>query len=82
MYVCDRICKNRCNITDYIPTREINTHVLSRNTSYLAVNGQVFFHRRLYSNTLEPRGYTMGLLLALRGINRTPLGTGLLLMAS
>ena len=41
---------------------------------------RVCFHRQLSYNTVEPRGYTIGLLLPLRGINKTPWVTVLLLM--
>ena len=56
----------------FISIHESYTYALSKNTKYLAMDGQVCVHRWVSYDTIEPQGYTTGLLLPPRSINRIP----------
>ena len=62
----------------FLSVRESYTHALPRNTKYLTIDGQVYFHRRLFTDAVKPRGCISQ---HLRGINRTAWDTKLLLTA-
>ena len=40
----------------FLSVHESYTHALPRNTKYLTIDGQVCFHRRLFTNAVKPRG--------------------------
>ena len=40
----------------FLSVRESYTHALPRNTKYLTIDGQVCFHRRLFTDAVNPRG--------------------------
>ena len=63
----------------FLSVRESYTHALPRNTRYLTIDGQVCFHRQLFTDAVKPRGCISQ--PCLRGINRTAWGTRLLLTA-
>ena len=47
------------------------THALPRNTKYLAIDGQVCFYRRLFSDAVKPRrciSWSWGALIGLHGV--------------
>ena len=39
----------------FLSVRESYTHALARNTKYLTIDGQVCFHRRLFTDAVKPR---------------------------
>ena len=41
----------------FMSVRESNTHALPRKTKHSTIDDQVCFHRRLFADTVEPRGY-------------------------
>ena len=47
------------------------THALTRNTKYLAIDGQVCFYRQLFANAVKPRrcmSWSWGALIGLHGV--------------
>ena len=63
----------------FLPVDESHTHALFRDTKHLRLDGQVCFYRRLFSDTVKPRGYLSWPLWSLRGINKTAWGAKLIL---
>ena len=57
--ICDWAWENRhiCTSTGFLflSVCESYTHVLPRNTKYLMIDGQVCFHRRLFTDARKPR---------------------------
>ena len=64
----------------FLSTIERYTHALPRNTTYLAIDGQVCFYRRPFANAVKPRR-CMSCNMVLGRVNRTAWGTKLLLTA-
>ena len=60
---------------------ESHTHALSRDTKHLRLDGSICFYRWHFSDALKPRGCISWPVWPLRGINRTALGTILILTA-
>ena len=40
----------------FLPVRESYNNALPRNTKYLTIDGQVYFHRWLSADAVEPQG--------------------------
>ena len=62
----------------FLPVDKSHTHVLSKDTKHLRLDGQVCFFRRLFPDAVKPRGWPVW---PLRGINKTAWGAKLILMA-
>ena len=65
----------------FLPVDESHTHALSRGTKHLRLDGQVCFFRRLFSDTVKPRGCISWPMWPLRGINKTAWGAKRILTA-
>ena len=55
----------------FLSISERYTHALPRNTKYLAIDGQVCFYRRLFSNAVKPwrcMSWSWGALIGLHGV--------------
>ena len=65
----------------FLPVDESHTHALFRDTKHLRLDGRVCFYRRLFSDTVKPRGCLSWPLWPLRGINKTAWGAKLILTA-
>ena len=69
------------NTGNHLSVDESHTHALSKDTKHLRLDGQVCFYRRLFSDTVKPRGCISWPMWPLRGINTTAWGTKLILTA-
>ena len=65
----------------FLPVDESHTHALSRDIKHLRLDGQVCFFRRLFSDTVKPRGCILWPVWPLRGINKTAWGAKRILTA-
>ena len=55
----------------FLSISERYTHALSRNTKYLAIDGQVCFYRQLFADAVKPRrcmSWSWGVLIGLHGV--------------
>ena len=83
-FICDWICKNHPKLHKnwnpiYCWTLTY-TLVLSRNTKYMAIDGQVCFHRWLFIDPVKPPWCTTGSGKPVNGINKEVSGARLLPM--
>ena len=63
----------------FLPIGECHTHALSRDAMHFkTIDGQVCFYRRLFCNTVKPRGCISWPVWPLRGINKTAWGAKLI----
>ena len=65
----------------FLPVDESHTYALSRDTKLLKLDGQVCFYRRLFCDTVKPRGCISWPVWPLRGINKIAWGAKLILTA-
>ena len=60
---------------------EGHTHAPSKDAKHLRLDGQVYFYRRLFSDTVKPPGYISWPVWPLRGCNKPAWGAKLILTA-
>ena len=65
----------------FLPVDKSHTHALFRDTKHLRLDGWVCFYRRLFSDTVKPRGCLSWPLWLLWGINKTTWAAKLVLTA-
>ena len=59
------------NEIPFLPVQERYIHALSRNINCLTIDGQVYFHRQLFTDAVKPRGCisrSWGTLIGLHGV--------------
>ena len=63
------ICSS--TVFHFLSVRKSYTHALPRNTKYLTIDGQFYFHRWLFTDAVKPQGcisWPWGALIGLHGV--------------